>query len=181
MFIHEFGNRDDPTVILLAPMMVSGTDLYALMSPHFNGTYHFIAPDQGGHGKAGAYTSADEEYRELKGFLLETGCTRIELVYGASLDVAVGYRLFLDPVFSVTHGDHDRVGLETGHPVAEHRRENTRDTVQPNDASGHCREPAGAPTMAAEPARSWYRIFWARAGADSRTDAAESDGEFGRG
>ena len=32
MFIHEFGNRDDPTVILLAPMMVSGTDLYALMS-----------------------------------------------------------------------------------------------------------------------------------------------------
>ena len=64
MFIHEFGNRDDPTVILLAPMMVSGTDLYALMSPHFTGTYHFIAPDQGGHGKAGAYTSADEEYRE---------------------------------------------------------------------------------------------------------------------
>ena len=111
MFIHEFGNRDDPTVILLAPMMVSGTDLYALMSPHFNGTYHFIAPDQGGHGKAGAYTSADEEYRELKGFLLETGCTRIELVYGASLGVAVGYRLFLDPDFSVAHAWFDGVAL----------------------------------------------------------------------
>ena len=82
MYIHEYGSRDDPTVILLAPMMVSGTDLHALMSPNFNGSYHFIAPDQGGHGKAGAYTSADEEYRELKGFLLETGCTRIELVYG---------------------------------------------------------------------------------------------------
>ena len=111
MFIHEYGSRYNPTVILLAPMMVSGTDLYALMSPHFNGTYHFIAPDQGGHGKAGAYTSADEEYRELKGFLLETGCTRIELVYGASLGVAVGYRLFLDPDFSVAHAWFDGVAL----------------------------------------------------------------------
>ena len=33
MFIHEYGSRDDPTVILLAPMMVSGTVLYTLMSP----------------------------------------------------------------------------------------------------------------------------------------------------
>lgn len=39
MFINECGNRNNPTVILLAP-------------------------DQGGHGKAGAYISADEEYVE---------------------------------------------------------------------------------------------------------------------
>jgi hypothetical protein len=69
MFIHEYGSRDDPTVILLAPMMVSGADLHTLMFPYFNGSYHFLAPDQGGHVKAGAYTSADAEYRDLKGFL----------------------------------------------------------------------------------------------------------------
>ena len=33
MYINEYGSRDDPTVILLAPMMVSGSDLYNLMKP----------------------------------------------------------------------------------------------------------------------------------------------------
>ena len=76
MFINEYGNRNDPTVILLAPMMISGADLYGQMSPFFQASYHFIAPDQGGHGKAGAYISADEEYKTLKSFLLESECTR---------------------------------------------------------------------------------------------------------
>ena len=54
MFINEYGNRDDPTVILLAPMMISGADLYGQMSPHFRGSDHILAPGQGGHGQAGA-------------------------------------------------------------------------------------------------------------------------------
>ena len=89
MFINEYGNRNDPTVILLAPMMISGSDLYGQMSQFFQDSYHIIAPDQGGHGKAGAYINADEEYQTLKSFLLETCCTNIELVYGASMGVAV--------------------------------------------------------------------------------------------
>ncbi len=111
MYIREYGSRNDPTVILLAPMMISGSDLYRLMSPHFLGQYHFIAPDQGGHGQAGPYISADMEYRELKGFLHETGCTEITLVYGASLGVAVGWRLFLDPDFHVSRAWFDGVAL----------------------------------------------------------------------
>ena len=103
MFINEYGNRNDPTVILLAPMMISGSDLYSQMSPFLQDAYHIIAPDQGGHGKAGAYINADEEYRTLKSFLLETCCTNIELVYGASMGVAVAYRLFMDPEFTVNH------------------------------------------------------------------------------
>ena len=59
MVVNEYGSPTDPAVILLAPMMVSGSDLYELMSPHFSGTYYFIAPDQGGHGKAGSYKNAD--------------------------------------------------------------------------------------------------------------------------
>ena len=112
MYIHEYGSRDNPTIILLAPMMVSGADLYSLMSPHLMGEYHIIAPDQGGHGKAGAYISADEEYQTLKSFLLETCCTNIELVYGASMGVAVAYRLFMDPEFTVNcHAWFDGVAL----------------------------------------------------------------------
>ena len=119
MFINEYGNRKDPTVILLAPMMISGTDLYERMSPFFRGSYHIIAPDQGGHGKGGAYISADEEYRTLKDFLLETGCTDIALVYGASLGAAVAYRLFLDDAFTVRHAWLDGVALRKSARLAE--------------------------------------------------------------
>ena len=34
MYTNEYGNREDPTIILLAPMMVSGENLYEIMSPH---------------------------------------------------------------------------------------------------------------------------------------------------
>lgn len=118
MYINEYGNKNQPVVVLLAPMMVSGEDLYRLMSPYFQEEYHFVSPDQGGHGKAGAYISAEEEYRTLKDFLIGNGYTDIELVYGASLGVAVGYRLFLDPDFHVRHAWFDGVALcrNTGVP-----------------------------------------------------------------
>ena len=45
MFINEYGNRNDLTVILLAPMMISGSDLYGQMSQFFQDSYHIIAPD----------------------------------------------------------------------------------------------------------------------------------------
>lgn len=111
MFINEYGSKNKPVVVLLAPMMVSGEDLYRLMSPYFQEEYHFISPDQGGHGKAGAYISAEDEYRTLKNFLMGHGYTDIELVYGASLGVAVGYRLFLDPDFHIRHAWFDGVAF----------------------------------------------------------------------
>ena len=46
MFINEYGNRNDPTVILLAPMMISGSDLYGQMSQLIQDSYNIIAPDQ---------------------------------------------------------------------------------------------------------------------------------------
>ena len=119
MYINEYGSREDPTIILLAPMMVSGSDLYDLMKPHLKGNYHIIAPDQGGHGRAGAYISADDEYSALKAFLTEAGITRIALVYGASLGVAVAYRLFLDPAFKVEHAWFDGVALARNAGFAE--------------------------------------------------------------
>ena len=111
MFINEYGSREDPTIILLAPMMVSGTNLYDLMRPYWKGAYHVIAPDHVGHGKAGAYISADEEYQALRSFLLENDCREIALVYGASLGVAVAYRIFFDPAFHIRCGAGGECGL----------------------------------------------------------------------
>lgn len=119
MYINEYGNKNEPVIVLLAPMMVSGEELYQLMHPYFKGKYHFIAPDQGGHGKAGAYVSADEEYKTLKSFLLKEGYTQIELVYGASLGVAIGWRLFLDPDLTINHAWFDGVALSRNAGFAE--------------------------------------------------------------
>ena len=111
MHVNEYGSDDAPLLVLLAPMMVSGSDLYELLTPHFRGVYHIISPDQGGHGKAGGYISAVEEYRELKTWLLERGYQKIALVYGASLGVAVAYRLFLDTAFEVAAAWFDGAAL----------------------------------------------------------------------
>ncbi len=119
MYINEYGNKNDPVIVLLAPMMVSGEELYQLMRPYFKEKYHFIAPDQGGHGKAGAYVSAEEEYKTLKNFLQKEGYTEIRLVYGASLGVAIGWRLFLDPDLTVHHAWFDGAALTRNAGFAE--------------------------------------------------------------
>ena len=33
MFINEYGDKNNPLFLLLAPMMISGEDLYQLMHP----------------------------------------------------------------------------------------------------------------------------------------------------
>lgn len=40
MFINEYGDKNNLLVLLLAPMMVSGEDLYKLMHPFFKGLAH---------------------------------------------------------------------------------------------------------------------------------------------
>ena len=49
MYINEYGNPENQKLILLAPMMISGENIYELVSPHLKGEYFIIAPDQGGH------------------------------------------------------------------------------------------------------------------------------------
>ncbi|SEI57373.1 alpha/beta fold hydrolase [Streptococcus equinus] len=112
MYFHEFGDSSLPKIVLLAPMMISGENLYHLVKPYLKGEYCIIAPDQGGHGKAGKYISADDEYRQLKVYLEEKKYFNIKLVYGASLGVALGWRLFMDETFDVEHAWFDGVALK---------------------------------------------------------------------
>ena len=46
MYINEYGNPENQKLILLAPMMISGENIYELVSPHLKGEYFIIAPDQ---------------------------------------------------------------------------------------------------------------------------------------
>ena len=119
MYINEYGNPNNPKLILLAPMMISGANLYDLMSPYLKGDYFIIAPDQGGHGKAGAYISADDEYRQLKSYLTDKDYKDIKLVYGASLGVAVAWRLFWDSDFNLERAWFDGVALNKSSKMAE--------------------------------------------------------------
>ncbi len=119
MYIHTYGDDTNPVLIVLAPMMVSGEDLYKLMSPYFTKDYFIIAPDQGGHGLAGEYHSALEEYDDLRKYLLEHNYKNIKLVYGASMGVAVGWRLFNDDAFHIEHAWFDGVALSKSSPIAD--------------------------------------------------------------
>ena len=93
MYIHEYGNPDLPTIILLHPMEVTGENLYNVMSPYLKRQYHIISPDQGGHGQSGPYTDCKTEAAELEKWLLEKGYTEITLLYGASMGVGTAYEL----------------------------------------------------------------------------------------
>ncbi|MCR4901452.1 MAG: hypothetical protein K6A23_01220 [Butyrivibrio sp.] len=119
MYINEYGCSDNPRIILLAPMMVSGSDIYELMSPYLIGEYCIIAPDQGAHGKAGKYLSAEAEYSQLKDYLIEKNYKDIKLCFGASLGVALGWRLFNDDEFKVDYAWFDGVALKKSSPIAE--------------------------------------------------------------
>ncbi len=99
MYIHEYGNPEDPVILGLHPMGITGEDLYQALAPHLEGSYFVIAPDQGGHGKSGHYTSLEEETQALKAALLEQGITEFHLLYGASMGVTVAYELLKDPAF----------------------------------------------------------------------------------
>ncbi|SDJ28654.1 hypothetical protein [Streptococcus equinus] len=52
MYFHEFGDFSLPKIVLLAPMMISGENLYHLVKPYLKGEYCIIAPDQGGTRKS---------------------------------------------------------------------------------------------------------------------------------
>ncbi|MBR2188385.1 MAG: hypothetical protein IJ860_03090 [Eubacterium sp.] len=72
-----------------------------------------------GDGKVGNYKGADEEYRQLKAWLSDKGIHTVAFVYAASLGVALGWRLFMDPAFEVHCAWFDGVALSKNAGFAE--------------------------------------------------------------
>lgn len=93
MYIHEFGSGALPKIILLHPMGITGAELYQIFSPYFQGDYCIIAPDQGGHGKAGHYVSLQDEVLTLEQYLISRNYKDIKLLYGASMGAAAACEL----------------------------------------------------------------------------------------
>lgn len=100
-------------------MLLSGAQLYGLLGFHFAQGYHVISPDQGGHGESGEYVSSENEYRALKLWLVQNGCTKIEFLYGASMGAATAYKLCSDPDIEVKAAWLDGACLVSKAPFTE--------------------------------------------------------------
>lgn len=59
MVLHEYAETGRPLLVLLAPMMVFGKDLYRLMAPCCKGDYCIVAPDWNEHRAVGGHISAE--------------------------------------------------------------------------------------------------------------------------
>ncbi len=97
MYMNEYGDSNAPKILGLHPMGITGENLYQALIPHLKGNYCILAPDQGGHGKSGPYSSLEEEVEALKTELSERGYSDFCLLYGASMGVTVAYELLKDP------------------------------------------------------------------------------------
>lgn len=93
MYIHTFGRQDRPAILLLHPMGLPGETLFGIFREFVPDDYFVIFPDQGGHGKSGGYESVGAEATVLTDWLLETGHSQIQLVFGASMGAALAYEL----------------------------------------------------------------------------------------
>ena len=94
MFIHAFGKKEDPLIIILHPMGISGEKMMEVVGKKFQGSYHILSPDMGNHGsEKKPFHSAKEEAEALHRYLVEENLTHIALLYGASLGCATSLHL----------------------------------------------------------------------------------------
>ena len=113
MFIHAHGEKEDPLIILLHPMGITGEKMYEVVGKRFRGCYYVLSPDMGKHGsEQKPFLSAKEEADELYRYLVREGLTTVDLLYGASLECAVSLHLL-----SYNDLDIRRIYLD-GAPVA---------------------------------------------------------------
>ncbi len=116
MFVQEFGPDDAPVMLALHPMGITGENLYEALAPHLTGSFHVIAPDQGGHGKSGHYVSLGDEVSTLKDYLKGNGYQHFALLYGASMGVTAAYELLKDPDLHFDKIWFDGAGFAQGGP-----------------------------------------------------------------
>lgn len=93
MFIHKFGNKTAPTVIILHPMGITGAKMYEAVGQKL-GNYCVIAPDMGNHAsEKREFRSARAEAAALHDYLVRSERTKIKLLYGASLGAAAALKM----------------------------------------------------------------------------------------
>lgn len=95
MKIHEYGNPDNPKIILLHPMLASASIMKSLIADNMIGDYFYIIPNLSGHGEDKTeFISAESEAIYLKKYLSNKGYTKIKLLLGFSLGAVVALQLY---------------------------------------------------------------------------------------
>ncbi len=142
MYINTYGNKKDPVILLLAPILVCGENIYQLMKPYFASPYYVIAPDHGGHGNAGCYVGLGDESKELRNFLIDKEIKNIDLVYGAGLGSVLAMRVLRDPSFEVGHVWLDSCAMKESPMLQEMKLKHTyrKWKKEQNDSYGEAAE-----------------------------------------
>ncbi|MDD3340294.1 MAG: alpha/beta hydrolase [Lachnospiraceae bacterium] len=87
MIMHDYNQQGKKVVLLLHPMLASGSMLYDLLGKHLGENVRCLAPDFASHGeeREKEFKSASEESEKIAHYLTKNGITHIDLAYGASL------------------------------------------------------------------------------------------------
>lgn len=87
MIMHDYHPQGEKVVLLLHPMLASGSMMYELLGKHLGDSIRCLAPDFASHGdqQDQEFQSAARETEEIAGYLREQGIRHIDLAYGASL------------------------------------------------------------------------------------------------
>ena len=95
MKMHERNENAAKTALLIHPMLSSSEGVEQCVTSYWGEDVHCFLPDLSAHGEVAAqtYVSAAEEAKAIHDYLLEHGCTHLNLGFGASLGGVVLFEL----------------------------------------------------------------------------------------
>lgn len=95
MFMHTYGNKTDPAVLMLHPMGITAEKIYELIGSKFKGSYYLLLPDAGGHGEEieRDFISVDDEADKICTYLKENGIYELAMIYGESMGTGVALHM----------------------------------------------------------------------------------------
>ena len=95
MKMHELNTEAEKTALLIHPMPSSAEGIEQCLPEFWKDDIHCFIPDLSAHGDVASetYRSAAEEAKAIHDFLVEKGCTHLQLGFGASLGGVVLFEM----------------------------------------------------------------------------------------
>ena len=95
MKMHDYNPSASKAAILIHPMLSSAQGVRECLPELWSDDVRWLLPDLSAHGDAVAetYQSAADEAKAIHDYLLEHGCTHLQLSFGASLGGVVLFEL----------------------------------------------------------------------------------------
>ncbi len=104
MNIHEYGNRNGKTIVLIHPSLVRW-DYFEYVIPFLENDFHLLIPALPGYDAETAedFSSVEETASRLAGRLKENGRDDIHAVYGCSMGGSIALRMTADAEVKIRH------------------------------------------------------------------------------